>query len=431
MKKLICCLAAAAAASLWAVPQVSNVTLVQNSTKLATLGFTLANGPAVVTIDIQTNVTDTSDWVTIGGSNFTNLVPANVNGRRLESGDYVLTWACHDVWPDQKCTMRAEVTAWSLDNLPDYMFVDLTSNSNVVFYASEDALPLGIKDDHWLTDGFLMKRIHAAGLDWIMGSPSFLGERNDNEVPTVVTLSEDYYIGVFETFEGAYKKIMGRNAWSSNPLIPAVYGYTYNSLRGTTGTTAGTYCWPQDGHSVADDSFFGKLRAKTGIDFDLPTGCQWEYACRGGTCTPYVDGSDRAIRNATNTVDGTCEAFINYCNAPVISYKGITYPDMTRGGTKKPNGYGLYDMIGNVWEWCLDYEPLKADFDGGDVVDYQGPQTPSKTDGTTGQPIRMARGGSTYSTTVQLSSSRKYIQFPATRQSTDTGFRVCCPAVIK
>ena len=425
MKKTVLSgIAAAAASVLWAVPTVKNVTLTQDSPKQAVLKFTLENGPAVVTIDFVTNVVGTAEWVSIGSSNFTNLVPANISGRRLEDGNYTLTWNCRKNWPDHEvAAMRAEVTAWALDNLPDYMAVDLTTPSNIVFYTSEEALPFGIKDDRWLTDFFLMKRMHSAGIAWTMGTPSYMNLRRSNEVPTVVTLSEDFYISVFETFEGQYKKVVKNSSYQNNSVKPIAL-VSYNSLRGTTDEAN---CWPQDGHAVGASSFFGILRGMTGLEFDLPTSCQWEFACRGGTSTPYIDGSDRDIRNATNTVSGLCRAFADYCVAKVKAQRPD--PAIARGGTKLPNAYGLYDMLGNVWEWCLDYEPVSADFDGEDVVDYPGPASPSAFDG--GDPCRVARGGSIYAYDSQLNSSFKNAQFKCTRQATDTGFRVACPAVIK
>jgi len=433
MKKSAMLFAALLSGAAVATPVVSDVSIAQQSPKLATLSFKLTKEPAVVTIDIQTNDQQSGVWASIGADKFANLEP-NLCGRRLEPGTYAMTWNPRATWPDQRIAeggLRAVVTAWQLDNLPDYMAVDLKSPSNVVFYVSEETLPFDIKDDRWLTDYFLMKRMHAAGLAWMMGTPSYAFARGNNEVPTVVTLSEDYYISVFETFEGQYYKVMGSHGWSSDNLIPAVYGFTCHSLRGTTGDGTGdaAYSWPKDGHAVADDSFFGKLRAKTGVEFDLPTGCQWEFACRGGTCAPYIDGSDRQIRNATNVNARAYQPFIELCVAPVITYAGVKYPDMTRGGTKLPNGYGLYDMLGNVWEWCLDWLPTAAQMTGEDLVDYPGPEEPSVF---SGEPVRMARGASTYGSQNQLSSSYKGpTDFTWKRQSTDTGFRVACPAVIK
>ena len=106
---------------------------------------------------------------------------------------------------------------------------------------------------------------------------------------------------------------------------------SYDAIRGG-GNGAG---WPASS-AVDDSSFLGALRLKSGLGaLDLPTEAQWEYACRAGTTTKYSYG---------DTADG------NY-----MWYKDNAMNQTHSVGTKPPNDWGLYDMHGNVIEWCLDW----------------------------------------------------------------------------
>jgi formylglycine-generating enzyme required for sulfatase activity len=104
--------------------------------------------------------------------------------------------------------------------------------------------------------------------------------------------------------------------------------------------------------------------APEGLEFDLPTEAEWEYACRADSTTAWSFGDDESVLGDYAWFGGNSG--------------GKTHPV----GTKHPNAWGLYDMHGNVWEWCKDwYGPYKAD----PVQDPQGPRSGSG---------RTLRGGS-------------------------------------
>ncbi len=405
--------AALVSGALWATPTVEDVQLDVSDHKRVKIAFRLTE-PAVVTIDIQTNEVTSGVWRSIGAANFTNLVP-NVAGRRLAKGAYEIVWKARSNWPDQHAkALRAEVTAWALDNPPDLMAVDLTASSNVVFYASESAMPFAVTSDVYKTDWLLLRRVRAAGIPWRMGSSALLPYREDNEVPRIVTLTEDFYLGVHECTQGQRDNAMNVSAsGQGGRMMPYVLG-SYHDLRGTD------FSWPQDGHQVSRASLLGRMREKTGVSFDLPTSAQWEFAARGGEVACFVDGSEENFQNVTNR-GAAVPALGDYANA--LMTPSLPQPDLKEVGSLKPSGFGFYDLFGNVWEWCLDWCPTKADVSTGPEIDPVGPLANDEN-------FRVCRGGSIYSAYGGLSLAHQE-GFVATRQATDTGFRVACPAVVK
>jgi eukaryotic-like serine/threonine-protein kinase len=102
---------------------------------------------------------------------------------------------------------------------------------------------------------------------------------------------------------------------------------------------------PVDSVSWLDGmDFCKKLSQKTGRTYRLPSEAEWEYACRGGTTTPFAFGE--TITPAVANYNGNSP----YANAAKGEYRKKT----TVGGSFPPNLFGLYDMHGNLWEWCLD-----------------------------------------------------------------------------
>ena len=210
-----------------------------------------------------------------------------------------------------------------------YIVVDLSGGPDAERYPISwlDDVPEGGWTDEDKTTKLVLRRIEPG--TFTMGSPKGELGRDDNETQHEVTLTNAYYIGVFETTQKQYELITGSNPSLRKGDVRPVEYVSYDVLRGKNKGSS----WPYN-HDVDEDSFFGKLRSKTNLIFDLPTEAQWEYACRAGTTTALNSGKNLFFIYLNNG------GFYN-CHAAVGSYL--------------PNAWGLYDMHGNVNEWCLDW----------------------------------------------------------------------------
>ena len=161
-----------------------------------------------------------------------------------------------------------------------------------------------------------------------------------------VTLSQGFWMGKYEVTQAQWEAVMGSNPSYFSGANRPVEKVSWNNVQ----------------------SFITALNSLTGETFRLPTEAEWEYACRGGTTTRFYWGDD-----PTYTQIG------NY--AWYGSNSGSQTHDV---GAKLPNGFDLYDMSGNVWEWCQDWYGA---YPSGSVTDPTGPASGS---------YRVRRGGSWY-----------------------------------
>ena len=348
--------AAVAATSLFAAPEVSDVTLTQDAGRTVTITYKLKNEPGIVTVDIQTNRGD-GVYASIGGQYLTYFAgDANKVVQPSATETRTITWKPRKAWPDNKVTenVKAVLSAWSLDAPPDYMAVSLLAPQTVNYYTCAENVPFGVSNNLYKSEWILMRKIPAANVQWRMGSPSTeLGRSTDGrENPRLVTIKDDYYIGVYEFTSRQYELLYEGKASSPSKFkgdFRPVEQISYASIRGVpSADKPSNNCnWPTTGTFVYPGRVLGKLRSLSGLNgIDLPTEAQWEFACRAGCGTALYNGKNLdSTGNATNLNDLAC-----------YGYSGGGDANGTADvGSYKPNAWGLYDMLGNVYELCLDW----------------------------------------------------------------------------
>lgn len=272
-----------------------------------------------------------------------------------------------------------------------YYVVDLSGGPTATSYpvTTLEASPDMEWSDEYKTTKLVLRRIEAG------------------DVPTRdgCHITKPFYIGVFEVTLKQWMLVMNSNPDSDHNNHgdkAAVCSVSYNSIRGESLGSG----WPFSS-SVDSASFLGKLQSKTGLAIDLPTEAQWEYACRAGTTSLYNNGGDNESdlrtlgRYSGNQNDG--------CGG----YSGVTTV-----GSYAPNAWGLYDMHGNISEWCLDWHDSYA----GIALSGSDPK------GAASGSYRVVRGGC-YSSSADMCTSqdRSYIGDPS-RGYYSCGLRLTCSA---
>jgi len=399
------------AGAAYAVPQVSNVQMAQRAnSRVVDITYDLAGEAAIVTLGIETNGVAIPDSAVTRLSGDVSVVIQPGTGRHI-------VWNAGADWPENVTeTAKARVTAWSVDAPPQVMVIDLSGGTAattypVFYYPSMDALPYGgVTNSLYKADYLVMRKIPSGGF-------------NMGEYPatTAVTLSKDFYAGVFEVTQEQWYNVMG-GARAANFTDAASRAFrpmemvSYEDIRGTAAQGGGG--WPTN-DSVYEASFVGLLRTKAGLSgFDLPTEAQWEYACRAGTTTAFNDGDAAAnVSGANANTNAWLDALGRYkFDGGYID--GVTAPAAGCGpangtaivGSYAPNAWGLYDTHGNVWEWCLDW--YQAALEGG--ADPDGPDSGSG---------RVRRGGSWLNAASLCRSAYRYFNDPSTRNDY-FGFRL-------
>jgi sulfatase modifying factor 1 len=240
-----------------------------------------------------------------------------------------------------------------------------------------------------------------------------------------VRISKPFYFGKHEVTIGQWKQFLadskyvpeserdGTGAWGYNPKIQYFEGRDKK------------YSWADPGFKQADDhpvvnvtyadslAFCDWLSKKDGHKYRLPTEAEWEYACRAGSTTTFASGDEpNSLAGVAALYDAeTVKLFPQWKENALLKSDGQQFTAPV--GSYKPNEFGLYDMHGNVWEWCSDWygEDYYANSPSDDP---QGPEMGRQ---------RVRRGGSWHTWPFYMRSSFRNYNSPQTRYVL-VGFRV-------
>ena len=216
---------------------------------------------------------------------------------------------------------------------------------------------------------------------FMMGSPSDEEGRQEDETQHRVTISRGFWLGRYEVTQAQWKRVMGSNPSKFVGDDMPVETVSWNDC----------------------NAFMQGINGSGDAPYRLPTEAEWEYACRGGTSTPFGIGSGTSLSSNDANFDGKHP----YGGAQ----KGVYLEKTTPVGSYSSNSWGLHDMHGNVWEWCADrYSP----YAGASATDPAGPSTGKR---------RVLRGGSWFNSANYCRAANRDGLTPDVRISS-LGFRV-------
>jgi formylglycine-generating enzyme required for sulfatase activity len=215
-----------------------------------------------------------------------------------------------------------------------------------------------------------------------------------------VTISKAFYLGKYEVTQKEYEAVMGTNpSYFKGTNLPVERVSWYDAIEYCNKRSKReglTPAYTRNGDNVTWN--------KNANGYRLPTEAEWEYACRAGTTTPFNTGSnittDQANYNGNNPYNG--------------NMNGRNRGETTEVGSFSPNKWGLYDMHGNVWEWCWD---RYGDYRGG---------AQTNPDGAVSGSNRVVRGGSWRDGAGGLTSAYRVNYYPGFRFDI-LGFRLVRP----
>ena len=254
---------------------------------------------------------------------------------------------------------------------------------------------VGERDEIGNTVGMKFKRIRSGR--FLMGSPKDEDGHGDDEPQHEVEITKPFYVGVCPVTVGQFRTfVQDARHTTAAELDGQGWGYDASTRKLTTGKK---YTWKDPGFAQTDAhpvvnvtwsdavAFCAWLSKKEGKTYTLPTEAEWEYACRAGTTTRFWCGdADGSLEGHANIADTALRDRLDadFASSFTFASRDDHFPFTSPVGSFKANPWGLYDMHGNVWQWCADGYGADSYRTGG-KIDPKGPN-----DGDS----RVLRGGS-------------------------------------
>jgi formylglycine-generating enzyme required for sulfatase activity len=253
-----------------------------------------------------------------------------------------------------------------------------------------------------VTNSVGMKLVLVPAGKFVMGSPATEAEREAGEGQHEVAITRPFYLGAHTVTQGEFAKVMGKNPSFFQPRNGGGPDHPAEQVR-----------WGEAREFCARLSALPEEK-KAGRTYRLPSEAEWEYACRAGTTTPFNVGDTLASRQANfngNFPYGGAE-------------KGPFLRRTAKVGSYPPNAWGLYDMHGNVYEWCNDwYDPDY--YKKSPRENPKGPQKGVVPTGFGGHFFVVVRGGCWLDEGRACRSARRF-RLQQSEPYRWTGFRVAC-----
>jgi formylglycine-generating enzyme required for sulfatase activity len=278
-----------------------------------------------------------------------------------------------------------------------------------------------------LGDGVTMEWVRIQGGKFQMGSPPGEKERRVDEEQHSVEITRDFYLGKYEVTRRQFRAFVKDTGYRTEPETDGQGAWGYDEDTGKIEGRKPKYTWKSTGFAQTDEhpvvnvtwndanAFCHWLAHRTKKSVRLPTEAEWEYACRAGSATRFYCGEDaETLAKVGNVADRTAKKKFPDWQSTIAAEDGYEFTAPV--GQFRANRFGLYDMHGNVWEWCQDWLGPYGDLSAKDPVQDN---IDNKDKG-----VRVMRGGSWGKRIPQICSAALRFSGAPPSRDLDVGFRV-------